>query len=62
MTTPIPITMVLTEQEWAVKASKYRYRIDADKATKDKLAEFVQMMIYIYKIQDLTDINLWLIF
>ena len=37
--------MALTEspikEEWAMMASKYRYRIDIDKATKDKLVEFI---------------------
>ena len=39
--TLIFITIVLTEEEWAIMASKYGYRIDADKAIKDKLAEFI---------------------
>ena len=54
--------MAPTEKEWAAMASKYGYGIDADKATKDKLVEFAQTMIYIYKTQDLTDTDLWLIF
>ena len=33
-------------------ASKYRYGIDVDKATKDELIEFVQTIIYIHKTQD----------
>ena len=37
----ILITIVLIEEEWAVMASKYGYRIDADKALKDKLVEFI---------------------
>ena len=40
--------MALTEKEWAAIANKYKYRIDTDKATKNKLGEFIQ--IYIYKI------------
>jgi hypothetical protein len=39
-------------------ASKYRYRIDADEATKDELVEFVQTAIYLYKTEDLTDNDL----
>ena len=53
MTTFIPTlistTMAPTEKEWAAIASKYGYGINADEATKDKLAEFVQTMIYIYE-------------
>ena len=45
MTTLIPIliptTIALTEEEWAIMASKYGYRIDPDEALKDKLVEFV---------------------
>ena len=41
MTTPIPKTMVLMEQEQAIKASKYRYGINTDEATKNKLVEFI---------------------
>ena len=50
------------EKEWAAMASKYRYGINADKVLKDKLVEFVQIIIYLYKTQDLTDNNLWTIF
>ena len=57
-----PTTMAPTEKEWAAMASKYGYGIDLDEATKDKLVEFIQTMIYIYKTQDLTDTDLWLIF
>ena len=39
-------------------ANKYGYRINADKAIKDKLIEFIEMIIYLYKTQDLTDNNL----
>ena len=39
--TLIPKIMELTEKEWAVIASKYGYRINADEATKDKIIEFV---------------------
>jgi len=52
--------MELTEKEWAVMASKYRYGIDVDKAIKDELVEFVETIIYL--IQDLTDNDLWYIF
>ena len=41
MTTLISITIVLIEQEWAVKASKYGYGINADEAIKNKLVEFI---------------------
>ena len=41
-------------------ASKYGYGINADKALKDELIEFVQLMIY--ETQDLTDNDLWAIF
>ena len=37
----IPTTIALIEEEWAAMASKYRYRINADKALKDKLIEFI---------------------
>jgi hypothetical protein len=33
--------MELIEKEWAAIASKYGYGIDIDKATKDKMIEFV---------------------
>ena len=52
--------MALIEKEWATIANKYKYGINTDKATKDKLGEFIQ--IYIYKTQDLTDTDLWVIF
>ena len=49
MTTLIPtlilIIMALTEslikEEWATIVSKYKYRINVDKAIKDKLVEFI---------------------
>ena len=50
--------MAPTEEEWAAKASKYRYGIDVDKATKDELVEFVQTVIYLYETQDLIDNDL----
>jgi hypothetical protein len=50
--------MAQTEKEWAEMASKYRYRIDADEATKDELVEFVQTVIYLHKIGDLIDTDL----
>ena len=40
--------MVLTKQEWAAMASKYRYGINADKAFNNKLVEFIQTIIYLY--------------
>ena len=39
--TLIPTTMALTKEEWTTRASKYKYRIDADKVFKDKLVEFI---------------------
>ena len=50
MTTLIPTTIVLMEEEWAAKASKYRYRININKAIENKLINFIQTVIYIYKI------------
>ena len=44
------------EKEWAVMASKYKYRINIDKAIKDKLVEFIEIIIYLT--QDLTDNDL----
>ena len=43
-------------------ASKYRYRIDADKALKDKLVEFIQTTMYLYNKQDFTNTDLWTVF
>ena len=43
-------TESLIKEKWAAMVSKYKYRIDADKAIKDKLVEFIQTVIYIYKI------------
>ena len=60
--TLIPTTMAPTEKEWAAMANKYGYGINADEATKDELVEFTQIMIYIYKTQDLVDMDLWVIF
>ena len=39
--TLILTTMALTEKELAAIANKYKYGIDTDKATKDKLGEFI---------------------
>ena len=39
------MTMALTEQEWAAIASKYGYGINADKASNNKLVEFIQTTI-----------------
>ena len=33
--------MAPIEKEWAAIANKYRYGINADKAIKDKLVEFI---------------------
>lgn len=54
--------MTLTEKEWAERANKYGYGIDADEATKEELVEFVQTVIYLHEMQDLTDNNLWAVF
>ena len=60
--TLIPIltltTIALTEEEWAAMASKYRYRINIDKALKDKLVEFIQIIMYLHDKQDLTNTDL----
>ena len=50
--------MVLIGEEWTARASKYGYRINADKASKDKLIEFIQTIIYLYNKQDFTNTNL----
>jgi hypothetical protein len=51
-----------TKQEWAARASKYGYGIDANDATKDELVEFVQTTMYLHDEQDLTDTDLWAVF
>ena len=65
-TTLIPTIMAPTEspteEEWAAMASKYGYGIDANKASKDELVEFVQTTIYLCETQDLTDNDLWTVF
>ena len=58
----IPITMALTKEEWTTRASEYRYGINTDEASKDKIIEFVQTIIYLYNKQDLTNTNLWTVF
>ena len=58
--TLIPTIMKLTEKERAAMANKYGYGINADKATKDELVEFIKTIIYLT--QDLTDNDLWYIF
>ena len=52
--------MELIEKEWAARIKKYGYGIDVDKATKDKLREFIETIIY--ETQDLIDNDLWIIF
>jgi hypothetical protein len=54
--------MALIKEEWTAKVSKYRYRINTDKASKDKLVEFVQITIYLHNEQDLTNTDLWTVF
>ena len=61
--TLIPITIALIEeQEWAVKVRKYNNRINLGKTIKNKLAEFVEMKIYIHKKEDFLDNILWTVF
>ena len=43
-------------------ASKYGYGINADKALKDELVEFVQITMYLHNKQDLTNTDLWTVF
>ena len=38
------------KEEWAAMANKYGYRINANKILEDKLVEFIQIIIYLYKI------------
>jgi hypothetical protein len=46
---------LVEEQEWAIKVRKYSGGINLGKTTKDKLAEFIKMKIYIYKKEDFLD-------
>jgi len=48
------------EINWKERIAKYGYGINIDEATKDKLVEFVETMIY--KTQDFTNNDLWAIF
>ena len=41
MPTLISTTMALIEEKWTARANKYKYGINADKAFKDKLVEFI---------------------
>ena len=50
--------MAPTKQEWAIIASKYKYRINTDKAFNNKLVEFIQTIIYLHNKQNLTNTNL----
>jgi hypothetical protein len=52
--------MELTREEWAARANKYGYGINAMGATKDELVEFVQTTMYLY--DDITDTDLWCCF
>ena len=48
--------MALVEkQKWAIKVRKYGGGINLGETTKDKLAEFVEIKIYIYKKEDFLD-------
>ena len=60
--TLIPTTMALMKEEQTAKASKYKYGINTDKASKDKLVEFIQTIIYLYNKQDLTNTNFQIFF
>ena len=40
------------EQEWAIKVRKYSSGINLGETIKNKLAEFVEIKIYIYKKKD----------
>ena len=53
---------LVEEQEWAIKVRKYSSRINLGETTKDKLAEFIEIKIYIYKKEDFSDNTLWTIF
>ena len=33
--------MALIKEEWTIRASKYRYGINVDKASKDKIVEVI---------------------
>ena len=57
-----PITMAPIEEKQAAMANKYRYRINIDKASKDKLVEFIQTTMYLYNEQDLIDTDLQTVF
>ena len=46
---------LVEEQKWAIKVRKYSGGINLGKTTKDKLAEFIKMKIYIYKKEDFLD-------
>ena len=51
-----PAAMALVKkQEWATKIRKYSSGINLGKAIKDKLAEFIEIKIYIYKKKDFSD-------
>ena len=43
---------LVEEQEWAVKVKKYSSGINLGETTKNKLAKFVKIKIYIYKKED----------
>ena len=53
---------LVKEQEWAIKVRKYGGRINLGETIKDKLAEFIETKIYIYKKEDFSDNTLWTIF
>jgi hypothetical protein len=48
--------MALAEkQEWAIKVRKYGGKINLGETTKDKLAKFMEIKIYIHKKEDFSD-------
>ena len=54
--------VLVKEQKWAIKVRKHNNRINLGKTIKNKLAEFVETKIYIYKKEDFLDNTLWTVF
>ena len=50
------------EQEWAIKVRKYSSGINLGETIKDKLAEFIEIKIYIHEKEDFLNNTLWTIF
>ena len=54
--TIIPAAIALVEeQKWAIKIRKYSNGINLGETIKDKLTEFIEIKIYIYKKEDFLD-------